>query len=210
MRIQRLLTAGLSVVLVLGLAGCGNDPLGINEGDQLTAAEIQSLFDAMSAAFAGGGVGASSPVMAAQVPIPIDQSIAFSASCPAGGTVGLNGSANGQIDDQTLEGNLSMNFVYQLNACAVTNNAVTFTVSHAPEIRFEGDFLFGQDEISVTASEQGGFRFESTDGRAGSCLIDLDFSASYNSATQTSSGSVTGTVCGLAADQMTPLDLGGS
>jgi hypothetical protein len=207
----RTIPSYLALSAILLAAGCsGDNPLGVNSGDQLTAAEIQSLFGAMSAAFAGGGVTPAPGVQPSAAAIPIDQSFNFSSNCPLGGSVGIAGSANGEIDEQTLAGNLTMNFAYRLNECAVSGENATFTVSHDPEIVFTGEYVFSQEEISVSGSQEGGFVFTADDGRSGSCLIDLDFSVSYNNVTQASSATVSGTVCGMSGDQFSPVDLSGS
>ena len=210
MRFRTTITSYATAAALLSLTACGNDPLGVNSGDQLSSLEIQSVFNAMWAAFSSGGV-ASSPAGApgvGLVPIPINQSFTFSADCPLGGSIGIDGSANGQIDDQTLEGNLSMTFTYTLNECAVTANDITVTVSHNPEIVFEGGFTYSQDLLTVDGTERGGFEYVASDGRQGSCAIDLSFSVSYNSGTQTSTASVTGEVCGLSVDQFNPVNTG--
>jgi hypothetical protein len=210
---MRIRKSYLAVLALFGVAACGgDDPLGVNSGDQLTPTEIQSLFDAMSAAFASGGVSPSAPATSSGIslaPIPVDQNFTFSAACPLGGTIGVSGSANGEIDDQTLAGDLSMSFTYQINGCVVSSSDITFTVNHNPAITFGADFVFTQDQMSIDGSQRGGFEFVSSDGRSGSCAIDLTFSASYNSGTQTSTASASGTVCGQSADQLTPFDIAG-
>lgn len=210
---MRIRKSYLALLVLFGVAACGgDDPLGVNSGDQLTPTEIQSLFDAMSAAFASGGVSPSAPVTSSEIslaPIPIDQNFSFSAACPLGGTIGVSGSANGEIDDQTFVGDLSMNFTYRITGCVVSVNDITITISHKPEITFGADFVFLQDEMSVEGSQRGGFEFVTSDERSGSCSIDLTFSASFNSATQTSTASASGSVCNQSADQMTPFDIAG-
>lgn len=210
MRLRTTILSTFALGLTLGVTACGSDPLGVNAGDQLDAAEIQSVLDAMSAAFAGGstlsGPAAGSGPSSGPAAVPIDQSFDLSAACEAG-TVGLSGSVKGQVDDQTLEGTLSMQLTWRLNDCVVSSETTSFTVNHDPEIKFTGDFDFSQDEISISGTEKGGFRFAATDGRTGSCAIDLTFSATYNAAAQSATNTVSGTICGLSADQFVPLDL---
>lgn len=213
MRFRTTIPSSLVVGLILGVTACSSDPLGVNAGDQLSAAEIQSVLDAMSAAFAGGstlnGPAAGSGPSFGPAAVPINQSFDFSAACQSG-TVGLSGSVNGQLDDQTLEGSLSMELTWRLNSCLVATETTSFTVNHEPEITFTGDFDFTQDEISVSGTEKGGFRFTAADGRTGSCAIDLTFSTSFNAVAQSATNSVSGTICGLSADQFVPLDLSGT
>lgn len=214
MRFRKTFTVYATTAALVALAACSaDDPLGVNSGDPLSPQEIQSVFDAMSTAFASGGVNPSSPSALpgiSRAPIPIDQEFIFAAACPLEGSIGINGSADGQIDDETLAGNLSIQFTHTFNGCMVSANGITITVSHNPPIVFQGDFTFSQDELSVDGSERGGFEYVTSDDREGSCAIDMSFSISHNSATQTSSASVTGRVCGVSADQFTPLNISGT
>ncbi len=198
----------LAVGLAVAVSACSDNPLGVNSGDVLSAQEIQSLFDAMSAGFSNAGVSPGAPALASgAAAVPIDQNFTFSAACPAGGSLSISGSANGNIDEQTLLGDLRMEFRYRMTECAVTHEQVTFTVSHAPEIRFDSNWQFGEEALSVSGSERGGFSFTASDGRTGSCAIDLEFSVTANRTTQTSSATVSGEVCGISADGLNPLDV---
>lgn len=204
------LAAGFALVF----AACGEDtPTGTNSGDQLTEAEIQALFNELSGAFSetnvfsvSQGAPAAAPGIAAA--IDISQDLNVTVGCQAGGSVGIDGSVDGSVDEQSGAGDVQVDFRYDITDCAVPTETTTFTVNGDPYIQFTGDFAFSEGQFSVTATEQGGFRFEADDGRMGSCAIDLTFSASYTQgSTEPSSldASVSGTVCGQAGSDLNPL-----
>jgi hypothetical protein len=83
-------------------------------------------------------------------------------------------------------------------ACSFPSNDLTVTVDGQPDITFQADFLLTQESLSVDGSQRGGFSFTTSDGRAGSCAIDIEFDASYTTGSAAVS-SVSGTVCGRSA-----------
>ncbi len=189
-------------------AACGGDPTGTNSGDELADDEIQALFNELAASFAVIDAGApalslwaGAPYAAPQAaPVPLNASFSQSVGCESG-TISIDGSVDGQIDDETFEGSMSMDFTWDFHSCAITTSGgTTITVDGAPQIDFAGDFTFGQTEFSASGTETGGFSFTASDGRAGSCAIDLSFESSVNTGTNTVSNSVSGTVCGRSAD----------
>jgi hypothetical protein len=197
---------GLSALttLVLFVTACGSDSIvGVNEGDELTDAEIQALFNEMSGALGALGLGLAPPAaegmsLAPAANVPINESFSESAPCQSG-SVGLSGSVSGNIDDQTFEGDLTLDFTVDFNACLVNSTSGTFTVNGAPSIRFEADFLFSQTALSVNGTQKGGFSFTTSDQRTGSCAIDVSFDVSVNQGTSTATSVVSGTVCGKDA-----------
>ncbi|MHC4986769.1 MAG: hypothetical protein ACYTFO_11535, partial [Planctomycetota bacterium] len=65
---------------------------------------------------------------------------------------------------------------------------------------FDADFTLDENTVSATGTEKGGFRFTVSDGRSGTCGIDLSFDISVNTSGSSLSSSTTGTVCGRSAD----------
>lgn len=190
----------------VAVAACGGGPTGVNEGDPLELEEIQALFDELSAAFVQAGVGPTQsrrydlPEMQVLTSsVPIDASIDISVPC-TGGTITLDGSVDGDIDDETFEGDMSMEFTWGINDCDVTTETTTFTVTG--EIAFEGDFTFTESLVTMSGREQGGISFTADDGRSGSCAFDVSFEASISD----TSGSyeVTGQVCGRDVSDLEP------
>jgi hypothetical protein len=206
----------LSLGLVVFLAACGSDsPTGVNSGDQLTDAEIQALLSELGAVFeqTGGGFTASRHSGLAAAPaarITVEEGFDVSVPCQSG-SVGVDGSVNGWVDDQTFEAELAMAFNWTFNACLVPAETITITVSgEDPSIALDMDFLLTEEEISLSGTLNGGFSFVTSDEREGSCSIEITSDASYNSTTQTATSSSSGTVCGVSASRFQTFTVGGT
>jgi hypothetical protein len=190
----------LAASSMLALAACGDDPTGVNSGDQLTEAEIQALLNHVGEAI--GGVSPSASMVGTPEGIQlvdIDQSVSVTAPCQAG-EVSVSGSVEGTVDDVTYDSDLLMKVTLDYDGCVIPTEETTFTVDGAPDIYFEADFMLRETEFSVSGLQRGGFRFTASDGREGSCAIDLRFDASYTSGASSSvTSSVTGTICSRSA-----------
>jgi len=210
MRRSRIIS-GLAVGLMVAIAGCGGDSnlVGVDSGDPLTDAEIQTLFNELGQAI--GSIGAAAqqvvsaqdgPMRAPAAEIPVNQSINETAACDAG-TLGVRGSVEGTIDDETFETNMTMDFTLNFNSCMVSNEAGSITLDNPPGIAYYLDMDMGQEAYAISGSQKGGFSFTTSDDRMGSCAIDLTFDVSYDSGTG-QSNMVTGTVCGRSAEGFQP------
>lgn len=207
---RRLSTILAAAGLTMAVAACGGDgPTGSNSGDELTQTEIQALFNELGVAMASLGLGepptAGPSASAGSVPFEVDFN--QSAACTEAGTISLRGSVNGNFDDETNTGDMSVDLFLDFNACQVSSETTMFTVDGDPEIQFMADMAFTPTTVSIDGSQQGGFRFTTADGRTGSCAIDLTFSSSVNSETSEVSQSVSGTVCGQSAAVFEPVAL---
>jgi hypothetical protein len=79
--------SGLATALSLTLSACGDDPLGVNSGDELSDAEIQALFNQLGEAL--GDVSPSASIVRAPdglqlAEISVDQSVSVTAPCQSG------------------------------------------------------------------------------------------------------------------------------
>jgi len=211
MRSSRIV-AGLAAGLVILLAGCGGDEalVGVNSGDELSDVEIQDLFNQLGTTI--GGIGDPTPhVVAAQEgptrapagTINIDQSVSETVACEAG-NIGVSGKVEGSVDDETFESDLALQITMNFNGCAVSSETNTITLSNPPGLRYDLDFLMGQTSFSTSGTQTGGFNFVTSDGRQGSCAIDLDFDVSYDMDGGNYSSTVTGEVCGRSAAGFEP------
>ncbi len=210
MRSTRLISS-LAAGLIVTMAGCGGDAnlVGVDSGDPLSDAEIQTLFNELGQAI--GSIGASAhvvsaqdgPMRAAMGTISVNQSIDETAACEAG-TVGIKGQVEGTVDDETFETDMTMSITMSFNTCTVSTATGSLTLDNPPGIAYDMDIEIGQESFSVSGSQKGGFSFTTSDDRMGSCAIDLTFNASYNSVAGTQSSTVTGTVCGRSAEGFQP------
>ncbi len=195
------LAAGCSVLLA-ACVGAG-DVTVVNDQDQLRPSEIQEVLSALTEAFGTVELDTSAVPRAAGLQLaPVPVSTTFEATVPCeGGSINISGSANGTLDDETLEGNLTIQFSWSLIGCVLASDYGAITLNGNPSIQFAAEYLIGQEQFSVTASESGGFDFATADGRSGMCAIDVSISLSQSSISGESSQSVVGSVCGRSAEE---------
>ena len=185
---------GLTTALTLTVVACGDDPTGVTAGDELTSSEVTAVLAALSSAFASVGAGAQAGP--AQAPISVSETFDVSVPCESG-TLDVSGSISGTVDDVTFDTDLTTTVRWDPNACAVSDGTNTFTVDGAPYIDLALDLTSTQDLVTVSGTQSGGFSFTSSDGRTGSCSMDVTFSI-VTTATSVDA-TVTGTICGQNA-----------
>lgn len=191
---KRSVFALLAAALVIG--ACDDDATGPS-GDPLSRDE--ALFIATQV-LASGELTTSSPEAATgdfavgMVPRSISQDLQITHPCPAGGQVVLSWSADVSWDDETGDLTLDVAGSQDHDACAFTRQAVTFTVNGDPDISLDAHLEIDNHQPvgEHTLNIQGGFRWSSSDDRAGSCPINVE--AITNFATQTRT--IEGEVCG--------------
>ncbi len=185
---------GLTTALTLTVVACGDDPTGVTSGDELTSSEVTAVLAALSSAFASVGAGAQAGP--AQAPISVSEDFNVTVECESG-TLKVSGSIDGTFDDETFDTDLTTTVRWEPNACVVSDETTTFTVDGAPYIDLALDLTSTQDLVTVSGTQSGGFSFTSSDGRTGSCSIDVTFSI-VTTATSVDA-TVTGTICGQNA-----------
>lgn len=196
-------------VAIAGLltVACGGDPTGTDSGDPLSDEEVQAILSELADTFGSvGGIpallraGPESPIALASLSAePININISDSAPCESG-SVGVNGRVEGDVDESSLTGSFNARITWTINACVLTVQGTAVTVDHDPNIVFDADFTLDENNVTATGTEKGGFRFTASDGRSGSCGIDLSFDISLSVSGESASSSTSGTVCGRNAD----------
>lgn len=202
----KLLTAGLAITAI----GCGGDdgPMGVNSGDALTEAELQVVFYAISNAFSTFGA-APAAVGPARAVHSASESFDESAPCELSGSIAASGSASGTYDDVTGALDLTYHLRMTPNSCEVPTETTSIVLQGAPYIQLDMDFSLSETALSMSGSQVGGISFTADDGRSGSCAFDIDFSGNVDLGAQSGSSSVSGTVCGVSASNLTVFDLQG-
>jgi hypothetical protein len=119
-------------------------------------------------------------------------------SCPAGGSVTVSGSVERTIDRATLTGTLAVNAKRVENACAVQQrNGVTVTITGQPHTVMTVTQSFNKGVPGVrTQTQKGAFAWTRSNGRSGTCTIDL--TSTFDPATRTAT--IKGTFCGRSVD----------
>ena len=195
----------LTTALTLMVGACGGDATGINSGDELTTEEVAAVMAALASGFDSVGVAAqimSEEISASDIarvgpvlaPISVNESFDVSIPCESG-TLDLGGSMSGTIDDETFAMDVVLGATWDPKGCVVSDGTTTFTVDGAPRVEVSVDMTSTEDALTLNGTEIGGFSYTSSDGRSGSCAIDVTFSIVTGEQSVTSE--VSGTVCGL-------------
>lgn len=118
--------------------------------------------------------------------------------CPAGGSVTVSGSVERTIDRATQTGTLAVNAKRVENACAFQQrNGVTVTVTGQPHTLMTVAQSFNKGVPGVrTQTQKGAFAWTRSNGRSGTCAIDL--TSTFDPATRTAT--IKGTFCGRSVD----------
>jgi hypothetical protein len=106
----------------------------------------------------------------------------YAFSCPAGGTIIVNGSVTGNSTSS------SFNVTETINSCA--DGGITFNGN--PNVTVSGNSGLSGNVFSDTVTMTGGFTYGSN-----SCTINVTVTATVNETTYAENGTVSGTVCGL-------------
>jgi len=119
--------------------------------------------------------------------------------CPAGGSVTVSGTVERAIDRATLTGTLAVNAKRVEKACAVQQrNGVTVTVTGQPHTVMTVSQSFTRGVPGVrTQTQKGAFAWTRSNGRSGTCAIDL--TSTFDPATRTAT--IKGTFCGRSVDE---------
>ncbi len=192
-----------SVVLAIAasvLAGCKSDPLGTNSGDPLTEAEIQTFFYALSDAFSSfnSGLAAVGPTGAgpALATASVNRSFNATADCATSGSMSGSVSVRATATDDPVMVNATYRVRVTPNECVVPTETGTITVDGGPYVQVDLHLAFTEETIGFDGAYAGGIGFTSSDGRAGNCRFDVDFSGLASSTS--ASSTVSGTVCGVS------------
>jgi hypothetical protein len=189
--------SSIAVVLTLVLSACSNsdDPAGPDpsETTDLTFAEASALAGVFAAEALGATEGQGPATSGSEV-VPFDFEVAVTVPCPLGGEVAFTGAMSGAFDTETDA--LSLSFAAsQVHAgCAVDADGVTVTVNGNPGLELASELSIAGDPPEGThmATLSGGFDWATSDGRSGTCSVDL----TANLDVGTEVGTAGGTFCG--------------
>ena len=114
-------------------------------------------------------------------PVTWERTFSVTRTCPAGGTVTSSGSNTGDIDENG-DGTVEISHVLAMEDCARTRDAVTITVNTDPDLTMTGTVTIENGQrTGGTFTKTGTFLWETSDGRSGSCEVDLTITWDGNS-----------------------------
>ncbi len=193
-------------VAAFALAACGKDATS-PASTQLKPDEAQAL--ALSMAASGdaysGAVAAPDVVTLSTSGGTTIGPITFTQShpCPKGGTVTPDVTITGSMDLTARSLSLEVKGTETPKDCAYPVKAVTVTVNGNPNLAIDAKLAIvaGVPSGAQTFTEKGGFSWKTSDGRSGTCTVDLTSSADFGKNLR----SVTGTFCDQHIDISGPL-----
>ncbi len=209
MRILSRSLIGLTTALALTVVACGDSLTGTDSGvDELTNAEVAAFVDVFFGAFdaAEADIDAQENAAApAQAPESFSFSAEVSVACESG-SVDATGSVDVTFDAGTGHEEGRFEVSVDPMSCVVGDGTNTFTLDGDPRVDIVVDFTVDGDGEHIEGTMNGGFSFESSDGRSGSCAIDVSFSF-VSDGVSAGVTTVSGTICGLNADTFEAFDV---
>ncbi len=163
----------LTVVALAGLTAC-SDSTAIEAG-VLTAAESEELAGAVMVAVFSTSGSVPQPAQAGLAMVTWAAEIDDTVPCMGGGSVGVAASAQVEVDNQTGDAQIQWSMTQIHDGCVVTgSNGQTFTLTGAPSMNVA--FTVNSTTLGTEwgGSVQGDVDWV-TDGRTGSCLVDMEF-----------------------------------
>lgn len=191
---------GLLLLLSFVAAACGEDaPFAV--GDALTEEEAAALAEMVVTQGFENAYSPTGPVTApAAVPVSYEQQV--EAPCPEGGTVTIDVSMNGDIDEQSGNADVTISQAMYHQDCSGAHEETgrVFTlnsVGEDPSTTFTADVTVqNESDFSYSGSLNGRIDWATDDDRSGSCDLGVDFEM-----TGTAEGgfsiSAGGQVCGV-------------
>ena len=131
--------------------------------------------------------------------IPIDHSFTHARRCPAGGSVTIAGRTTGEAHRESRSLTTETTAVKTDVDCAFgTPRGIVITVTGDPNVvmRANRKLVNGTPSGPQTQSQKGAYTYRTSDGRSGSCTIDV--TSTFDPAAMTMT--LRGTNCGRAID----------
>lgn len=206
-RRTRALTVALLTTSMLVFSACGGDDPTGTTGDALTAAEAQYLVSAFFGSLqliqiplleTGPAAVAGGPARTPYGEVYDDQ-IDATDTCLGGGQTTVDGIITGDVDQAAGTADITATATVDFVNCVVPGETVTFTVNGDPDVGIVGDIVITDQAITIDIDASGGVAFETSDGRSGTCGMDITISANASQAGLEQT--LTGSACGQNASQ---------
>lgn len=195
-RIRSLMVPTLAATMLSVSACGGDDPTG-NSGDSLTPLEAQALVSAFFLALDGIDIPLLDTGGPAATPYGdvYPDVIESQDECFGGGSTTVDGLITGDVDEQAGTAVISAEADVDFINCVVPTETVAFTLNGDPDVHLSADIDISETAITIDIAMAGDVAFVGSDGRSGTCAIDLSVAAgaSPNGVNQTLLGSACGT-----------------
>ena len=198
-----------AALLLAGLLATGCDSATAPDDAALLAEDLVTVAlqletaaaAALDAGLASAGFAVFVAAPGASGTVPFETSITRTQGCPRGGSILFEATVRGEGDRATRSLTSEMRTVTTHRSCAHGRGAdggITVTLDGNPNLTQTTNrkIVNGQLSGPQTSTQKGGFTFRTSDGRSGSCEVDL--TSVYDPATETMT--LKGTSCGRAID----------
>jgi len=198
---RKLLLPGALAAAVV-LAACDQSATDAGALSQLSAEDVRALASEtgdQDGAFMDGFGGPSFNRSAAgpQFATTVTTTFTRTRTCPKGGSVKLEGTHTLTTDPPTRTGSASFNATRTENACAFDRGDNTITITGNPNTQLTSNQSWSNGVRGVrTATKKGSFTWSRSDGKSGTCNVDV--TATWDPATHTLR--VQGTFCNRTVD----------
>lgn len=208
MSLRSVRSVSLLLATAATLSACGDDDPVMPPGDGLNddeAAALASLLveqsvDAGFSSLEARTTGPAEVGAPAGVPIEFETEFGFVAPCPLGGSVDVQVTASGTVDDQTRAADLSLGVAQVHEACTVADDesGLEFTLDGDPDLSVTFDLVTdGEAGYDVEGIFEGAVAWSISDARSGRCELDLAFEAQGDADAGTGTASLLGRICGI-------------
>lgn len=205
---SKLLAATLLATTSFVLSGCGDDSPTGNAGDALSAVEAQLLVAELFGVLQlieippldpGPTAVASGPARTPYGDL-YDDEIGVADACTGGGLATIDGLITGDVDEAAGTADISLTATADFNQCVVPTQSVSLTLNGDPDVGLSADIDITDVAISVVIDLDGGVSYVSSDGRAGTCAMDLTITA--NAGSTGVSEVISGSACGTSGSEL--------
>jgi hypothetical protein len=196
--------AAVTLVATLALGACGDDPAAVNTGN-ISEAEAGAIAEFLLTSTYSNAFAAAQPAPTGPqaVPITFSSQTDVSVPCPLGGTVDISAHITVSGDTEVEGGTISVDMTEVHTSCSAEQDGtgIQFTLTGKPNLVSEFDAQSGATgDVSVIGSLDGTLAWE-TANDSGTCIVDIDYSASGNELTGAATATVTGFICGVSLTQ---------
>jgi hypothetical protein len=190
-----------TLMAVLALAACDKSVTGAGSSD-LSPGDVQTLAGetgdqdgAMMDSF--GGPSFNKVVAGPQLATTVTTTFTRTRTCPQGGSVTLAGTVTHTADPATHSGSTSFSATRTENACVFGRDGHTITVNGNPNTQLTSNQTWTNGVPGVrTATKVGSFTWARSDGKTGTCNVNV--TATWTPSTHTLH--VSGTICNQTVD----------
>lgn len=203
---RKILTKGvLAFALLAATAACDDEGPAESTGDELTSEEATALAEVMAGLGYASGAGAmeEQEVQAAFVPqshggAHYTRTVNITAPCPRGGELEVEATLTGTEYPEEERVVVEFEGTHTHSECGVTARQKEFVVTGNPNLSWSMGLETQHGELAgvLTFDYEGGFDWSSSDGRSGTCTVDLH--AEVDVEGQTSS--LAGQFCGVTIE----------